>query len=128
MFLFSVFNKLAVYNWSHVCVTRKLKPYKLERTYVRFLSYLRNNRESWTQILESDLSDINTINNNSSTSSLKDAKQRWGKRWLASSCATDNSNLLSTKTTVTVYIKVRSSIQSKVHAYNIINANVALKN
>lgn len=39
------------------------------------LTYLWNDGESWPQILQSDRSDIKTINKNPSTSSLQNTKQ-----------------------------------------------------
>ena len=55
--------------------------------------YLWDYGESGSQILESNLGDINTINDNSSSSSLQDAEQSQSQRGFASTSATNDTNL-----------------------------------
>ena len=55
--------------------------------------YLWDYGEPGSQILESNLGNINTINNNSSSSSLQDAEQSQSQRGFASTSAANDTNL-----------------------------------
>ena len=55
--------------------------------------YLGNYGESWAQMMESNVSNVNVINNNPSSSSLQNTEQSQSQWRLASPSATHNTDL-----------------------------------
>ena len=61
--------------------------------YTWLCCYLWDDGESRSQVMKSNLRNINTINNNSSSSSLQDAEQSQCQRGFSSTSATNDTNL-----------------------------------
>lgn len=56
-------------------------------------SYLRDNGDLWSQVMQTNLGDVDSINDDASPSSFYDPKQRKGQGGFTCPCSTHNTNL-----------------------------------
>ncbi len=56
-------------------------------------SYLRNNGDFWSQIMQTNLTNVNIVNNDFTIRRFNDAKECQAQTTFSTTCSTNNSNL-----------------------------------
>jgi len=81
------------YTGSRLQLIKTVYVIKARAQFLLLLLYLRNDSNAWSEVMESNVSDVDSINVDLSLCCFQDPEDSQGKWGLPSSCSTHNSNL-----------------------------------